>query len=58
MTKVLHCGDVISGCDGVVRANSQEELMPLVVDHVKSVHGITEIDAATAEKVGAAIRDE
>ena len=57
MTKVLHCGDVISGCDAVVRANSQEELMPLVVEHVKSVHGIMEIDAATAEKVGAAIRD-
>lgn len=58
MTKVLHCGDVISGCDGVVRADSQDELLPLVVEHVKSVHGITEIDAKTHSAVIAAIRDE
>ncbi len=58
MTKVLACGDVIPGCEGVVRAKSQEELMPLVIEHVSSVHGITEIDAETVTKVTAAIRDE
>ncbi len=58
MAKVLECGDVVPGCEGVVRANTEEELMPLIIEHASSVHGLTEIDDATAAKVKAAIRDE
>ena len=58
MSKIISCGDVFAGCEAVVRADSQDELMPIVVEHARSVHGLTTIDDATAEKVGAAIRDE
>ena len=58
MTKVLECTDVFAGCEAVVRANSQEELMPQVVEHAMSVHGLKEIDSATVAQVTAAIRDE
>ncbi len=58
MTKVLECNNIFDGCEGVVRADTQEELMPLVAEHAKSVHGVMEIDTATAELVTAAIQDE
>ena len=58
MSKVIECGAIFEGCEGVARAETQDELMSQVMEHVKSINGVTEIDAATAELVGASIRDE
>lgn len=58
MSKIINCGDVFTGCEGIVRAESQEELMPQVIAHAKSVHGLAEVDEATAQQVVAAIHDE
>jgi predicted small metal-binding protein len=58
MSKILECGDVFAGCEAVVRGGTVDEMMPTIVEHAGSVHGLAEIDAATAEAVGAAIRDE
>ncbi len=52
----LECNDVFPGCDAVVNTESEEELMIQVIEHASSVHGLEEVDSATAEKVKAAIR--
>jgi len=57
MAKILRCRDVGVDCDGVIRAETEEELMKKVAEHAKTVHGMTEISPEMAAKVKAAIRD-
>lgn len=57
MEKVIHCKDVGFDCEGVVRANSDQEVMQLAVEHAKSVHGVTELTSDMVEKVKSVIRD-
>ena len=56
MAVTLECNDVFPGCDAVVKTESVDELMTQVIEHAGSVHGLEEVDSATAEKVKAAIR--
>ena len=58
MEKVIHCKDVGFDCEGVVRANSDPEVMQLAAEHAKSVHGVTELTNEMVEKVKSVIRDE
>lgn len=58
MEKVIHCKDVGFDCEGVVRANSDQEVMQLAAEHAKSVHGVTELTNEMVEKVKSVIRDE
>ncbi len=59
MARVLHCGEVVvPGCEGVVRGESDEEVMGKAAEHARDVHSITEIDEATASALMAAIRTE
>ena len=58
MTLVVHCRDVGFDCDGVVRADSEEELLQQVADHAKSVHGLEEVTDEVVEKVKSVVRVE
>ena len=58
MAKVLNCKDVGFDCEGVVRAETEEEALQIAAAHAKDVHGIQEITPDIAEKVKAAMRDE
>lgn len=58
MEKVLHCKDVGFDCDGVVRANSDQEVLKLAAEHARSAHGVTELTNEMVEKVKSVIRDE
>ncbi|MFB0569124.1 MAG: DUF1059 domain-containing protein, partial [Nitrososphaeria archaeon] len=51
MAKMLRCRDVGVDCDGVIRAETEEELMGKVAEHAKTAHGITEISPELAAKV-------
>jgi len=57
MAKMLRCRDVGVDCDGVIRAETEEELMGKVAEHAKTAHGITEISPELAAKVKAAIKE-
>jgi len=57
MAKMLRCRDVGLDCDGVIRAETEEELMGKVAEHAKTAHGITEISPELAAKVKAAIKE-
>jgi predicted small metal-binding protein len=58
MEKVIHCRDVGFDCEGVVRADSDQEVMQLAAEHAKSVHGVTELTSEMVEKVRSIIRNE
>lgn len=58
MAKKLHCRDVGFDCDGVIRAQTEEEVLAMAAEHAKTVHGLHELDEGIVEKVRAAIREE
>ncbi len=58
MTKVVHCRDVGFDCEGVIRAETEEEALKLVAEHAKEVHGMQEVTPDVVEKVRTVMRDE
>jgi predicted small metal-binding protein len=58
MAKVLRCSDVGFECDGVIRAETEEEVLKKAAEHAQSVHNLKELSDEVVEKVRAAIRDE
>ena len=58
MAKVVRCRDVGFDCDGVVRAETEEEVLKQVAAHAKAVHNIEAVSAEVVEKVKKVMRDE
>ncbi len=58
MAKVLRCRDVGFDCDGVIRAETEEEILKKAAEHAQAVHNLKEISEEVVEKVRTAIRDE
>jgi predicted small metal-binding protein len=56
--KVLRCRDVGFDCDGVMRAETEEEVLRQAAEHAKTVHNLSEISEQAVEKIRAVIRDE
>lgn len=53
----LRCGDVVPGCDGVVHAETREEVLSQAAAHAAAAHGLTTIDDDTARALGGAIHE-
>ena len=58
MAKVLRCRDVGFDCDGVIRAETEEEILKKAAEHAQTAHNLKEITEEVVEKVRAAISDE
>ena len=58
MSKVVKCRDVGFDCDGVVKADTEEEALEMVAEHAKSVHGLDEVTPEVVEKVKSVMTDE
>jgi len=58
MGKILHCRDVGSDCDYVVRGATEKEVLQRAAEHAKKDHGLSEISPQMTERLRAAIRDE
>lgn len=56
--KVVHCREVGFDCDGIARANSEEELLAKVAEHARTVHNLKEITDEVVKKVKSVIREE
>ena len=54
---ILYCRDAGFDCEGVIRANSEEEVLRLAAQHAHEVHGVS-VTQEMAEKLKALIRDE
>jgi predicted small metal-binding protein len=58
MAKVVRCRDVGFDCEGVIRAESEEEALAQATEHARAVHGLGEINDEVLQAVKAAMRDE
>jgi predicted small metal-binding protein len=55
--KVVRCREVGFDCEGVVRAESEEEVLRQVAEHARTVHNV-EVTPDLAKEVKALIKDE
>ena len=58
MARVLYCHDLIPGCKFEARGDSDEEILAEFVDHISTVHGMSEISDGILEMVSKAIRGD
>lgn len=54
--KELRCREVGFDCEGVIRAESEDEVLRQAADHASKEHGLTELDDATVETIRSKIR--
>jgi predicted small metal-binding protein len=55
--KTLHCADAGFNCEGVIRANTEEEVMMQAAQHARDVHGV-EVTPEMADQIKTLIKDE
>jgi predicted small metal-binding protein len=58
MKKTIHCRDVGFDCDGVIRAESEEEALQMAAKHAREVHGMQEVSPEVVQKLKSIIRNE
>ena len=57
MAKVVRCRDVGFNCEGVVRAETEEEVLKQVAAHAKAVHNMQTVSEEVVARVRQAMRD-
>ena len=55
--KVLHCRDAGFDCEGIIRANTEGEVLEQAAQHALIVHGVS-VTPELAEKLKALVKDE
>ncbi len=55
--KTLKCADAGFDCQGVIRANSEAEVLNQAAQHAREVHGVT-VTPELAEQLKTLIKDE
>ncbi len=56
--KVLRCRDVGFDCEGVMRAETEAEILRQAAEHAKTVHNLSEISEQAVAKIRTLIREE
>jgi predicted small metal-binding protein len=55
--KTLACGDLVPGCQAVVTAETEEEILQIAAQHAVEAHGLT-VDDGLVAAVKGAIRED
>jgi predicted small metal-binding protein len=58
MAKVVRCRDVGFNCEGVVQAETEEEVLKQVAVHARTVHNLETVTAEVVATVRRVMRDE
>ena len=58
MKKALKCGTVIPGCEFVVHAENNGELLVKAAEHARMVHGIDRISEQLTARILAAVEEQ
>jgi predicted small metal-binding protein len=53
--KEFKCGELVPGCETVIEAESDDEIMQQVAVHARDAHGMDEVPPEVEEKARAAI---
>lgn len=51
----LECGKLFEGCEGIVEAETTDQVMSQAAVHAREAHGLETLDPATVEAVRSAI---
>jgi len=57
MGKVLRCRDVGFDCPGVIKANTEQEVLKLAAEHAKTVHNLKEVTPEIVSKIKSVIKE-
>ena len=57
MAKELRCGDIMPGCDKVIRGKTEDEVFAKAEDHVRKEHNMTIIVPSVMNRIEAAIKE-
>ena len=55
--KTLHCRDAGFDCEGVIKGNTQEEVLKQAAQHAQDVHGVS-VTPQLADQLKTLIKDE
>ena len=55
--KKFACGDVVTGCDGVVTGDTDDEVLAAAAAHAASAHGMMEVPDEIVAAIRAGITD-
>ena len=58
MTLVVRCREIGFDCDGVIKAEDEDDLMKQVAAHADEVHNVTEVTPELVEKVRSVVHEE
>ena len=58
MSLKVHCRDVGFDCDGIVQAETEDDLLQQVAKHAQSEHGLEVVTDEVIAKVKSVIREE
>ena len=58
MSKVMPCNEVVPGCGFVARAETDDDVLNCVAEHVREIHGMKNPSAESIKKARAVIRDD
>ena len=56
--KVLHCKELVTGCQEVFRGETEEDVLNKASEHSKNVHHIKEIPKSLRKKMHRLIQEE
>ena len=56
--KVIRCKDVGFDCEGVIKANTENEALALAAEHAKKVHGLKDVTPEIVAKIKSVMKDE
>ena len=55
--KQFACGDVVSGCDGVVTGQTDDDVLAAAAAHAAEAHGLTDLPEEVVAAVKAGIKE-
>ena len=58
MAKVVKCRDVGFDCEGVVKAETEEQVLQMVAQHAKEAHNVQEVTPEIVAKVKEVMTEE
>ena len=58
MSLTVHCRDVGFDCDGIVKAETEDDLLRQVAEHAQTAHGVEKVTDEIVAKVTSVIREE
>ena len=56
--KVLHCGDLMPGCDSVLRGKDTDEVLAKAEAHARKEHNMVLLPLSVVTQMERAVRDE